>query len=148
MNLNRVLLGGNLVRDPELKHLPSGMAVCSFSIAVNRKWKSESGEQKEETTFVDLTAFGKTGEVIAQYHRKGHPIFVEGRLKLDQWDDKTSGQKRSKLGVVVESFQFVKTADGGGDAAPRAKGKFVMTKGGGTATVPAGGKDEEDSVPF
>jgi len=106
MNLNKLFLGGNLTRDPELRYTPKGSAICKISIAVNRKWTTESGEKKEEATFVDVDCFGKTAEAVAQYFRKGRPIMVEARLKLDQWDDKTTGQKKSKLGVVAESFQF------------------------------------------
>jgi len=104
---NKVILCGNLTRDPELKYTPKGTAIARLGLAVNRKWKTESGEQKEEVTFVDVDAFGKTAETLAQYLKKGRPILVEGRLKLDQWDDKQSGQKRSKLGVVLESFSFM-----------------------------------------
>lgn len=107
MNLNKLLLAGNLTRDPEMKFTAKGMAICAFGIAVNRKWKTEGGQEQEEVTFVDVTAFGKQAEVIAQYLKKGNPLFLEGRLKLDQWDDKQTGQKRSKLGVVLESFQFL-----------------------------------------
>jgi len=113
-NLNKVLLMGNLCRDPELRHLPSGMAVTSLSLAVNRKWKNQQGEQHEEVTFVDLEAFGKPAETINQYLKKGSGVFIEGRLQLDQWTDK-DGNKRSKMKVVVESFQFIdgKPADQG-----------------------------------
>ena len=119
MSLNKVLLTGNLTRDPELRFSPSGKAVCNLSVASNRRWKDDSGAEKEEVTFVDVTAFGRTGEVIAQHFRKGSPIFVEGRLKLDQWDDKTTGQKRSKMGVILESFEFMGgKREEGGSAAP------------------------------
>lgn len=107
MNLNKLMLAGNLTRDPELKYTAKGSAICAFGIAVNREWKTETGDKKEEVTFVDVTAFGKQAELIAQYLKKGNPLFLEGRLKLDQWDDKQTGQKRSKLGVVLESFQFL-----------------------------------------
>jgi single-strand DNA-binding protein len=105
-NLNKVLLMGNLTRPPELRHLPSGMAVASFGMAINRKWKNQQGEQQEEVTFVDLEAFGKPAETMNQYLRKGSGIFIEGRLRLDQWQDK-DGNNRSKLKVVVDSFQFI-----------------------------------------
>ncbi len=118
MNLNKVLLGGRLTRDPEMKYTPKGMAVCEFGVAVNRTWKSESGEKKEEVTFLDVTFFGKTGEAIAQYLKKGQPIFIEGRLNLDQWDDKQTGAKRSKVKVVGESFQFVGGKEGGTQSTP------------------------------
>jgi single-strand DNA-binding protein len=125
-NYNKVLLMGNLTRDPELKYTPKGTAIVEIGLAINRKWKSETGEAKEEVTFVDVSAFGRTAEVIAQYLKKGRPIMIEGRLKFDQWDDKQTGQKRSKLRVVCESFEFLDSgnrgADGGapaGAAAPR-----------------------------
>jgi single-strand DNA-binding protein len=105
-NLNRVMLMGNLTRDPELRYLPSNMAVVNIGLAVNRRWRNQQGEQQEETTFVDCEAFGRTAEVINQYLRKGRPIFIEGRLRLDQWQDK-EGNNRSKMKVVVETFQFV-----------------------------------------
>lgn len=107
MNLNKVTLAGKLTREPELRYLPKGTAVAKFSIACNRYWKDETGASKEEVAFIDCDAFGRTAENIGQYFKKGSPIYVEGRLKLDTWDDKASGQKRSKLGVVVDNFQFV-----------------------------------------
>lgn len=138
MNLNKLFIGGNLTRDPELKYTTKGSAICKFGIAVNRKWKTEAGEEKEEVTFVDIDCFGKTAELIAKLFRKGKPILVEGRLKLDQWDDKQTGQKKSRLGVTMESFQFC-----GGDKADA------------SAPVKAAAKDpvEDDglggnSVPF
>src|SRR5215475_13461279 len=117
-NFNKVILAGNLTRDPELRYTPKGMAIAKFGLAINRTWKSESGETKEEVTFVDIDAFGKQAELIGQYFRKGRPILMEGRLKLDTWDDKQTNQKRSKLGVVLEAFQFMdsKPADGSAGA--------------------------------
>ena len=117
MNLNKVQIAGNLTRDPELRYTPNNTAVCSFSIATNRKWKSAAGEQQEEVTFIDCDAWGKTAEVINEHLRKGRPIFIEGRLKLDQWDDKDGG-KRSKMKVVVDSFQFVDSKPGGQSQQP------------------------------
>lgn len=114
-NLNRVLLIGNLTRDPELRQTPKGTAVAQFGIAVNRTFRGEDGQSREETTFVDLEAWGKQAETIAKYMSKGRPIFIEGRLKLDQWEDKNGGGKRSKLRVVVENFQFLGSRQGGGD---------------------------------
>lgn len=105
--MNKVILLGNLTRDVELRHLPSGSAIAGFGIAMNRKWRDQSGDLKEEVVFVDLEAFGKTAENIAKFFSKGSRILVEGRLKLDQWEDKHTGEKRSKLKVVVESFEFV-----------------------------------------
>ena len=110
---NKVILAGNLTRDPELKYTSTGMAIAKIGIAVNRKWKSETGEMKEEVTFVDVDAFGRQAETIGQYLKRGRPILIEGRLKLDQWDDKQSGQKRSRLGVVLENFQFLDSGKGG-----------------------------------
>ena len=104
---NRVVLLGNLTRDPEMKFLQNGKAVAKFSVATNRTWTTESGEKKEEVTFIDCDCFGKTAENLAKYLRKGSSLLVEGRLKLDQWDDKTTGQKRSKLGVFAENVTFL-----------------------------------------
>lgn len=114
-NLNKVMLMGNLTRDPEVRYTPKGMAVTEVTIATNRRYKVEN-ETREEVTFVDITFWGKQAEVIAQYFKKGRPIFVEGRLQYDTWDDKQTGQKRSKLRVVGEEFEFLGGAreDGGG----------------------------------
>lgn len=111
MNLNRVILAGRLTRDIELRYTPSNQAVANIGLAINRKWRSRDGEDKEETVFIDCDAWGRTAEAMAQYLSKGRGVFVEGRLKLDQWQDKDGGN-RSKLKVVIESFQFV---DGKGD---------------------------------
>jgi single-strand DNA-binding protein len=99
---------GNLTRDPEVRYTPKGTAVATIGLAVNRKWTNEAGEKMDEVLFVDFEAWGNQAETLGQYVSKGDPLFVEGRLKLDQWDDKESGQKRSKLKVVVQSFQFLK----------------------------------------
>ncbi len=112
-NLNKVMLMGNLTRDPEMKYTPKGTAIANFGIAVNRNYSTEGGEKREEVTFIDLEAFGRTAEIIGEYFKKGRPIYVEGRLKLDTWDDKASGQKRSKLRVVVDSFEFLGGREGG-----------------------------------
>lgn len=117
-NFNKVLLMGNLTRDPQLRYLPSQMAVVEFGLAVNRRWKGPQGEDREEVTFIDCTAWGKQAETINQYCQKGKAIFIEGRLKYDTWDDKQGGGKRSKLSVVVENFQFVGGRDAGAGAAP------------------------------
>lgn len=104
---NKVILLGNLVRDPELRVTPKGTAICTFTVAVSRQFKGDGGDTREEVAFVDVTAWGKQAETIQKYCAKGKPLLVEGRLKLDQWDDKATGAKRSKLGVILESFQFV-----------------------------------------
>ncbi len=106
-NLNKIMVIGNITRDIELKYIPSGAAVCQFSVAVNRTWNNKAGEKQEETTFLDVEAWEKQAEVIAQYCKKGSSIYVEGRLKSEQWDDKTTGQKRSKLKIHLEQFQFI-----------------------------------------
>ena len=117
-NLNKVMLMGNLTRDPEIKYTPKGTAIANFGIAVNRTFTTaEGGEKREEVTFIDLEAFGRTAEIIGEYFKKGRPIFIEGRLKLDSWDDKQTGKKMSKLRVVVDSFEFLggrEGAEGGG----------------------------------
>jgi len=151
---NRVILAGNLTRDPELRYTPKGTAVAKIGMAMNRVWKNEAGESKEEVTFVDVEAWGRQAEVIAQYMKKGRPFLVEGRLKLDQWEDKTTHQKVSKLKVVLESFSFVdsKGGDGGGGApseAPRSRPASAPAAA--TASAPAepdGPPPEEDDVPF
>jgi len=127
-SFNQVILLGNLTRDPQLKYLPSQTAVAEFGIACNRKFKSASGEDREEVTFVDCAAFAKQAELIQQYFTKGKPIFIQGRLKFDSWEDKQGGGKRSKLSVVVENFQFIGGRDGGGagggGGAPQEGGEY------------------------
>jgi single-strand DNA-binding protein len=114
---NKVLIMGNLTRDPELKQTPSSQSVAQIGIAMNRKFKDREGNMREETTFVDCEAWGRTAEVMAQYLSKGKPVFVEGRLKLDQWQDK-EGNNRSKLKVVIESFQFIDSKGGQSSTPP------------------------------
>lgn len=116
MNVNKVFLAGNLTRDPEVSMMPNNKPICKFGIASNRKWKTESGEPKEEVCFVDCVAFGKTGEIIGQYFSKGKPIFIEGRLKFEQWEAKDGGGKRNRLTVIADNFQFVGgKSDSGGN---------------------------------
>jgi single-strand DNA-binding protein len=114
-SFNRVTLIGNLTSDPQLKQLPN-TNVAEFGMAINRRWKSADGEEREEVCFVDCAAFGKQADAIAQYCRKGRPLFVEGRLKFDAWEDRQSGGKRSKLSVVVENFQFLGQPDDAGSS--------------------------------
>ena len=113
-SFNQVILLGNLTRDPVLKYLPSQTPVAEFGLACNRKYKTQNGEDKEDVTFVDCSAFAKTAELINQYFTKGKPIFIQGRLKYDSWEDKQGGGKRSRLTVVVENFQFIGGRDGAG----------------------------------
>lgn len=103
---NRIILIGNLTRDPELRYLPSQTAVCDFGLAVNHRWRDRDGNQKEEVCFVDCSCFGKGGEIINQYMAKGRPLLVEGRLRLETWTGQ-DGQKRSRHSVLVENFQFL-----------------------------------------
>jgi single-strand DNA-binding protein len=116
-SFNQVILLGNLTRDVELKHTPSNQAVANIGLAMNRQYQTREGERREEVTFVDCEAWGRQAEVMAQYLSKGRPVFIQGRLKLDTWQDKDGGN-RSKLKVVVENFQFVGGRDGGGGGAP------------------------------
>jgi len=111
-NFNRVILIGNLTRDPQLRYTPSQMAVCDFGVATNRQWTSKDGQKREEVTFVNCTAWGRQAETIQKYLSKGRPIFIEGRLTYSQWDG-PDGKKRSKLEVTVERFQFLGSAGGG-----------------------------------
>lgn len=111
---NKVILMGNLTRKPELRFTGGGMAICKFGLAMNRRFKDQNGEWKEEPTFVDVTIFGKRGEAFAKYHDKGKTAFIEGSLRLDSWDDKQSGEKRSKLYVVGDDWQFVGAGGPGG----------------------------------
>lgn len=104
---NKVMLMGNLTRDPEVRVTPSGLTIAKLGLAVNRRYKTKEGEQREEVTYVDIDAFGMQAETIQKYCTKGSGIFVEGRLRLDQWQDKASGENRSKLNVVLDNFQFV-----------------------------------------
>lgn len=124
-NLNKVMLMGNLTRDPEMRYTANNTPVTKLGLAVNRRWRNQQGEQQEETCFVDCTAFARGAEVLNQYLRKGRPVFIEGRLHLNQWQDQ-QGQNRSKLEVIIETFQFIDSrggeggeGGGGGDSAPQ-----------------------------
>lgn len=116
-SFNRVILVGNLTRDPEVKYTPGGTAVCTVGLAVNHKWTDKSGEKKEDVTFVDVDLWGRTAELAGEYLAKGRPVLIEGRLKLEQWVDKTTNANRSKLKVVGESMQFLGSRPAGGEAA-------------------------------
>lgn len=142
-NFNKVILVGNLTRDPELRYTPKGMAIAKVGLAINRNWTSEGGEKKEEVTFVDVDIFGRTAENVAQYMKKGRPILIEGRLRLDQWDDKQTGQKRSKLGVVGEVVQFLGSPTGGGGEG----GEAPRRPSAPSAPAPAAPSGEPDMPP-
>jgi single-strand DNA-binding protein len=153
-NLNKVMLIGNVTRDPEVKYTPKGTAVAEVGLAVNRVYTPEGGEKREETTFVDITFWGRQADIVGEYAKKGRSIYVEGRLQLDTWDDKQSGQKRSRLRVVGEQVQLLGSRPGAGQAGNR--GDF--DGGGAPAPRPANPPQaqrpipadppEDDDVPF
>lgn len=153
-NFNKVILAGNLTRDPELRYTPKGTAIAKLGIAVNRTWTTETGERREEATFVDVDAFGKQAEVIAQYLKKGRSLLLEGRLKLETWDDKQTGQKKSRLGVILESFSFLDSGNRGesGSAPPGATTRPARPQPAANAPTATPDSDgpppEEDDVPF
>lgn len=115
---SKAIIAGNLTRDPELRNTPSGASVCSFSVAVNRVYRDASGEQKEDVSFIDCSAWGKLGEMISQYAKKGTGVLVSGRLDQRSWEDKNTGQKRSRVEIVVEDFNFTGARDNGGSFTP------------------------------
>ncbi len=136
---NRVILVGNLTRDPVVRYTPGGTAVSEIGLAVSRQWTDrQSNQRKEETTFVDVTLWGRQAEVAGEYLAKGRPVLIEGRLQLDQWEDKQSGEKRSKLRVVGETMQMLGTRDGGGGGTAAGGGgrSFQQSSGGGAASAP------------
>jgi single-strand DNA-binding protein len=159
-NLNRVMLMGNLTRDIELKTIGSGQSVARIGIAINRQWTTPDGEKREEVTFVDCEAWGKQAEVMAKFLSKGRPVYIEGRLKLDQWQDKETGANRTAMRVVVEGFQFIDSKGGGGggggggdgasedrparSAAPRSSGAPTRAP----ASKPAAEAMDPDDIPF
>ncbi len=146
-SFNKVILVGNLTRDPELRYTPKGTAVAKLGLAVNRHWTSESGEKKEEVTFVDIDVFGRTAENCGQYLKRGRPVLVEGRLKLDQWDDKQTREKKSKLGVVGETIQFLAASDKGSSGQVASPAANPAPERGGEPLA-GDGPPESDDVPF
>lgn len=163
LELNKVFLTGNLTRDPEMKYMSSGTALADLSLAVNRRWfDRNAGEKKEETLFIDVTAWDKTAEFCKNYLHKGSGIFVEGRLKQDKWEDKQSGQARSKITVVAERIQFADSKGQGGDAPAAEPGGGGMAEPAPRNHVPeqrtapanqgvtpkANGGNTEDDLPF
>jgi single-strand DNA-binding protein len=153
-NFNKVMLMGNVTRDIELRYTPKGTAVADIGLAVNRVRSGDNGEKIEETTFVDVTLWGRTAEVANQYSGKGKPLFVEGRLQTDSWDDKETGKKRSKLKVVADNIQLMGSPGGGGgggnqnqqggNSAPQQQ----PSQHGGSPAQSSGGVDENDDIPF
>lgn len=155
-NFNKVFLMGNLTRDIELRHTSGNQAVANLSLAVNRRWRSADGQDREEVTFVDCEAWGKTAETLSKYLQKGRPVFIEGRLKLDTWEDK-EGKKQSKLRVVVDGFQFVDsrpagTNGGGGsheeDTGPRYEPDQRPAPRGPSRSTPSAPPPGDIDVPF
>ena len=119
---SKAIITGNLTRDPELRTTPNGASVCSFSVAVNRVYKDANGEQREDVSYIDCSAWGKLGEMIAQYAKKGSGVLVSGRLDQRSWEDKNGGGKRSRVEIVVEDFNFIGGADGGASGSKSASG--------------------------
>ncbi len=149
-NLNQVSLMGNLTRDPEMKYTPKGTAILDIGLAVNRTWKTESGDKREEVTFIDVTLWGRVAEIVGEYCRKGNPLFVQGRLQLDQWDDKETGKKRSKLKVIGENIQLLGSKPTGDTQGPDDTAKPRGGAPARKAAAPDADLDpaEEDDIPF
>jgi single-strand DNA-binding protein len=153
-NLNKVMLIGNLTRDPELRYTPKGTAVADIGLAINRVWTNDQNQRQEETTFVDVTLWGRQAEIAQQYLTKGRGAYIEGRLQLDTWDDKQTGQKRSKLKVVGENLQFLPDGkgaaggSGGGQPSPRqpSEPRPAPQQGGSAASIDD--YSESDDIPF
>jgi single-strand DNA-binding protein len=160
-NLNKVMLIGNLTRDPELRHTPKGTAVTEISMAINRVWNNDQGQKQEDTTFVEVTLWGRQAELAQQYLVKGRPVYIEGRLQLDSWDDKETGKKRSKLRVIGENMQFLSSNPGGGgggggggnysERPQQSSSPAPQQRSGppqGASAAPADDFQEEDDIPF
>src|ERR1700719_1852227 len=153
-SFNKVILLGNLTRDPEVRYTPKGSAVCDLGLAVNRQYTLDSGEKREEVTFVDVVLWSRLAEIAGEYLKKGRPVFIEGRLQMDSWEDKQSGQKRTKLRVIGETIQLLGSRPSGGsapaeaggeqDRPPRSPGKTAPPP------KPAAGTPEpdDDQIPF
>lgn len=141
-SLNKCFLLGNLTRDPEIRTTPRGTSVCLFGMAVTRTFKDDTGKARDETTFVDIEAWGRQAEVCGKYLKKGRPCLVEGRLKLDSWTDEKTGGKRTKLKVVLENIQFL------GDRSSESSGGGGSTGGWRKPSEDSGARDINDDVPF
>ncbi len=142
-NFNKVILIGNLTRDPEMRYLPSQTPVVEIGLAINRRWKGQDGQQREETCFIDCVSFGKQAEVLNQYMAKGRPIMIEGRLQLDTWEAK-DGSKRSKHKVVIEQFQFLGGGQSGGQSGGQGSGQGGPRK---QSTEQSQGNNDQGSQP-
>ena len=146
-SFNKVILMGNLTRDPELRYTPKGTAVAKVGLAVNRVWKTETGETKEDVLFIDVEAFSRQAETIGQYLKKGSPILVEGRLRLDTWDDKQTNQKRTKILVTAENVKFLGSGQPREGGAPENARNRPPAAPAPTASEPAE-ETPSDDVPF
>jgi single-strand DNA-binding protein len=147
-SFNKVILLGNLTRDPEVRYTPKGTAVTDLGLAVNRSYTAESGEKREEVTFVDVTFWGRTAEVAGEYLKKGRPVFVEGRLQLDSWDDKQSGQKRTKLKVIGENMQMLGSPRGAGGGDEEAGGSRPSSRPAPPPKAAVPSEPDDDEIPF
>jgi single-strand DNA-binding protein len=145
-SFNKVILLGNLTRDPEVRYTPKGSAVCDLGIAVNRVYTTDSGERREEVTFVDVVLWARLAEIAGEYLKKGRPVFIEGRLQMDSWDDKQTGQKRTKLRVVGESMQLLGGRPGGAAGAAEGTGDHRQTSA--PPKPSAATEPNEDEIPF
>jgi single-strand DNA-binding protein len=147
-SFNKVILLGNLTRDPEVRYTPKGTAVADLGLAVNRSYTAENGEKREEVTFVDVTFWGRTAEVAGEYLKKGRPVFVEGRLQLDSWDDKQSGQKRTKLKVIGENMQMLGSPRGAGGGDEEGGGSRPSSRPAPPPRAAAPSEPDDDEIPF
>jgi single-strand DNA-binding protein len=151
-SFNKVILLGNLTRDPEVRYTPKGSAVCDLGIAVNRQYTLESGEKREEVTYVDVVLWSRLAEIAGEYLKKGRPIFIEGRLQLDTWDDKQSGQKRSKLRVIGETMQLLGSRPAAAGGAAEGAEEDRQSRAPKTTAPPpkssAPAEPDDDEIPF
>lgn len=149
MYLNKAILIGNLTRDPELRSLPSGIKVCTFSIATNRVWKDKNGARQESTDYHNVVVFGRQAETVAQYMKKGSSILVEGRIQTRSWDDKTSGEKKYRTEIVADRTQFGPKAGGVGSVGTTSEGSKAPAKEGGEDTIEYPEEDiNPEDIPF
>ena len=153
-SVNKVILIGNCTRDPEVRYTPKGTAVADIGMAMNRYFSSDGGERREETTFVDVTLWGRQAEVAGEYLKKGRPVYIEGRLQMDSWDDKNTGQKRTKLKIVGEQMQLLGSREGGGGSGPPQRSESPQSNQ--SSSESSGGNDgaqfetdsDDDDIPF
>jgi single-strand DNA-binding protein len=151
-SFNKVILLGNLTRDPEVRYTPKGSAVCDLGLAVNRSYTLDSGEKREEVTFVDVVLWSRLAEIAGEYLKKGRPVFIEGRLQLDTWDDKQSGQKRSKLRVIGETMQLLGGRPPGAGAGAAGESsddsRSPRAKTAPPPKAPTANEPDDDEIPF